>query len=168
MNMAMLWRELGTDVEKWPQVLTFGVIDIESKSATEENRKRLKFCRHLPVNAPFDLVEVNLDEFGISPEIKADFASQIHQRQQRRRNRVKEEKILERKQRELELQEFNKLRHMPQVKQYIICDIESMKTCCANGYATRVYSFVHLWSFSYHPLKSFRHLVRQLRSKNLH
>ncbi|ODN00477.1 RING finger protein 10, partial [Orchesella cincta] len=115
MNMAMLWRELGTDVEKWPQVLTFEVIDIESKSATEENRKRLKFCRHLPLNAPFELVEVNLDEFGISPEVKADFASQLHQRQQRRRNRAKEEKMLERKQRELEAQELNKLRHMPKL-----------------------------------------------------
>src|SRR5438874_2182729 len=73
LNMAMLWRELDPDPEKWPQVLTFEVIDVESKSATDELRKRMKFVRHLPNNTPFDLVEVSMRQWGISPDIYADF-----------------------------------------------------------------------------------------------
>lgn len=116
----MLWRELGNDPEKWPQILTFEVIDVESKSATEEVRKRMKFIRHLPKNAPFDLVEVSMKEWGISPDVYGDFASQICQREQRRKNRAKEEKNLERKLREREAAEFSKLRHLPQVLQTIL------------------------------------------------
>lgn len=115
LNMAMLWRELGSDPEKWPQVLTFRVIDVESKSATEDIQKRMKFVRHLPKNGPFELVEVSMEEWGISPEVFLDFTSQIRQREHRRQTRAKEEKIMEKKQREKEAMEFNKFRQLPQV-----------------------------------------------------
>jgi len=114
LNMAMLWRELGPDPEKWPQILTFKVIDVESKSASDLAKKRMKSIRHLLKNAPFELVEVSMEGWGISPEIFADFSSQIKQREQRRQNRVKEEKNIERKQREKEALEFNKLQYTPQ------------------------------------------------------
>lgn len=116
LNMAMLWRELGPDPEKWPQILTFEVIDIESKSATEEARKRMKFLRHLPKNSPFELVEVSMKEWGISPQVYSDFVLQINQREQRRKKRAKEEKNLEKKLQAREAAEFNKLRNHPQVK----------------------------------------------------
>jgi len=106
---------LGPDPEKWPQVLTFKVIDVETKSATDVVKKRMRFVRHLPKHAPFDLVEVSMEGWGISPQVLADFSSQIHQREQRRQHRAKEEKIMERKQREKEEMEFNKLQYTPQI-----------------------------------------------------
>lgn len=54
----------------------------------EETRKRLKFLRHLPLAAEFQLVELDLS--GVLPgEALAPFAEELDAREKRRQRRVK-------------------------------------------------------------------------------
>lgn len=94
LNFSMLLKEFGTEMTDWPRYLSFRVIDKEYYSACEETRKRWKFLRHLPLSTPFIIIEADLDEF-ISPEVMTEFSTQIAYRQNRRENRAKEEKKME-------------------------------------------------------------------------
>ncbi len=55
---------------------------------SEETRKRLKFLRHIPLSAEFQLVEVDLSGF-LPPEALLPFAAEISERKKLRQRRSK-------------------------------------------------------------------------------
>ena len=71
-----------------PALLSAPVIEVEELIQSEETRKRLKFLRHLPLSAEFQLVEVDLSGV-LPPEALAPFAAELAEREKRRQKRSK-------------------------------------------------------------------------------
>ena len=89
-NIMCLEWEFGS-LDQCPQTVEAKIIDLEQDVVTEENRRRYRFLRHLPLMRAFSRVELDLSKL-LSAATKAHFKAESDRRQQQRKKRAFAEK----------------------------------------------------------------------------
>lgn len=68
MNVKMLEQEYKS-LEECPRMISGKLLEIETRSLTPDLRCRLHFLNHLPLNCPFELVEIEMKTPLVSREV---------------------------------------------------------------------------------------------------
>jgi hypothetical protein len=104
--MAMFIHQYGMEANEWPQQITMKVLEKEYHSVNEESRRRFKVFGHLPMHAVFQLVEADLSEPLFKKEVVDEFHHQLKARQQKRTERQRVARRLEKQMKERERKEY--------------------------------------------------------------
>ncbi|XP_034946222.1 RING finger protein 10 [Chelonus insularis] len=96
MNVKMLEVQYGS-LEKCPRIISGKLLEKETRSYTEDLRKRLRYLYHLPLTCMFEMAEIKLTPPLISDIILDLFEDQIKARECQRKRRDREEKKREKK-----------------------------------------------------------------------
>ncbi len=96
LNVQMLVKEYGS-LERCPKVIRGRILERDTAVMTEELRQKLRYLRHLPVTASFEVCEIELSESLVSQDTLAEFQAQTDARHRRRQRRARDERRREKK-----------------------------------------------------------------------
>ncbi|EZA53151.1 hypothetical protein DMN91_005389 [Ooceraea biroi] len=93
-NVQMLKEEY-EDLEKCPSIIRGKLLEKEASIYMEDVKRRFRYLKHLPLNSPFELAEIELKPPLVSAKVIRAFHEELNSRQKRREQKKREEKKLE-------------------------------------------------------------------------
>jgi len=135
LNVKMLQAMYGT-LDKGPIVIEAMIVQKETQSMNEEERRKFTCLGHLPLKCQFDIVEVQLKPPIVSEEIFQMFKDDILLRQKTRMRRAREEK-----KREKEIDRINDRQMGKLISRSANIDIQSAQEFPACGLEEFVNSY---------------------------
>lgn len=91
-NARMLQAMFGS-LEHAPHTIAGRIVQKETFSMSDDERKRFKYLLHLPVTCQFDVVEIEFDQVNlISNAVASKFRDELQQRQKMRQKRARDER----------------------------------------------------------------------------
>jgi len=108
LNVQMLVTEFG-GLEHCPTTITASILEKDSSSMTAELRDRLRYLRHLPVAAAFEVAELDISSL-VSASTLAIHQAQLEERRRRRGRKMREER---RREKRIEVEERRLMGRFP-------------------------------------------------------